>query len=295
LPEFDGYPEAWFTNAETNANPPYYRDYVYPNDQPATNLWFHDHAIGTTRLNVYAGLIGDYFLRDDYELSLGEQGLPINAPYEIPLIFMDRWLALDANNNCTGRMLYDCPARPPRAFSNANASLHHPTWATEVWADTMLVNGKAWPYLEVEPRLYRFRTLNACNARFLNISFHDESEKENIPFAVIGTDQGFLPKPVRLTHLLKGNAERHDILVDFSKAEGKLINMRNVMRNISNPGVIATTPAPYPSGDWKTSPCLDSIMQFRVREREREEEDTRTRFRIPSTLVVAGFSLAQSR
>jgi spore coat protein A len=289
-PDFDGYPEAWFTNAQVNAKPPYYRDYRYPNNQPATNLWFHDHAIGTTRLNVYAGLIGDYLLRDNYEMSLGVQGLPINPPYEVPLIFMDRWFTLDAHNKFTGTMLYDCPATPPWGFANNNASPHHPTWATELWADTMLVNGKVFPYLNVEPRLYRFRTLNACNARFLNISFYDESEKENLPFTVIGTDQGFLQKPVTLTQLLKANAERHDILIDFSGVDGKLVTMKNLKRNKSNPGVTTTTAAPYPDGDWTTSPCLDNIMQFRVG----SKVTTKTTYSIPATLAVTGIVLGNA-
>ena len=86
LPQFDGYPESWFTNASTNVNGPNYRDYHYPNDQQATMLWYHDHALGATRLNVYAGLIGVYIIRDDQEERLR---LP-SEDYEIPLVFVDR-------------------------------------------------------------------------------------------------------------------------------------------------------------------------------------------------------------
>jgi spore coat protein A len=279
LPDFDGYPEAWFTSASVNARPPNYRDYRYPNDQPATNLWFHDHAIGTTRLNFYAGLIGTYLLRDNYELSLGAQGLPVNPPFEVPLIFMDRWFTIGADNKFTGTMLYDTPTTPPPAFSASNASPHHPIWATELWADTMLVNGKVYPYLNVQPRLYRFRTLNACNARFLNISFYDETAKEYVPFTLIGTDQGFLQKPVRLRQLLKANAERHDILVNFGDRDGNIITMRNLQNGVS-------TPAPYPSGGG--GPDVPQIMQFRVGSDDRV---TKTTFSLPSTLAVAGLGL----
>ena len=273
LPQFDGFPESWFTNSHINVNPPNFRDYHYPNDQPATNLWFHDHAIGTTRLNFYAGLIGDYLLRDNLELSLGNQGLPINPPFEVPLIFMDRWFTIGANNQFTGSMLYDTPTTPPPAFDTSAATPHHPIWATELWADTALVNGKVYPFLNVEPRLYRFRTLNACNARFLNISFLDDVTKKNLPFFLIGTDQGFLQRPLKVTELLKANAERHDILVDFGGLEGHTITMKNLQNGFS-------TPAPYPDGGG--GPDVPDIMQFRV-----VEELSGKSFSIPSSLAAA--------
>jgi spore coat protein A len=288
LPQFDGYPESWFTNAQINAKPPYYRDYIYPNDQAATNLWFHDHAIGTTRLNFYAGLIGNYLLRDAYELSLGALGLPINPPYEIPLIFMDRWFTYDfVKKAYTGTMLYDAPATSPYNFANNDATPHHPIWATELWADHMLVNGKVWPYLNVEPRLYRFRTLNACNSRFLNISFYDETAKERMQFVVIGADQGFLQRPVQLDQLLKGNAERHDILIDFEGREGHTITMKNVKKNKTD-GTLSTTAAPYPDGQAGiTSPALEQIMRFTVG----IKITTRTTYTFPATLAVPGLNL----
>jgi spore coat protein A len=278
LPQFDGFPESWFTNSHINVNPPNYRDYHYPNDQPATNLWFHDHAIGTTRTNFYAGLIGDYLLRDNFELALGAVGLPINPPFEVPLIIMDRWFTIGSNNQFTGTMLYDTPTTPPPAFNTSAATPHHPIWATELWADTALVNGKVYPYLNVEPRLYRFRTLNACNARFLNISFNDDVTKKDLPFFLIGTDQGFLHRPVKLTSVLKGNAERHDILVDFEGLEGHTITMKNLMNG-------ASTPAPFPSGGG--GPDLPDIMQFRV-----VEEKSGNSFSIPATLGAAPSAMA---
>jgi spore coat protein A len=249
LPQFDGFPESWFTNAATNVNPPNYRDYLYPNDQPATNLWFHDHALGTTRLNVYAGLVGNYLLRDNFELN---SGLPMNAPYEVPLIFADRYFKIAPNNKFTGALLYDTPTTPPPVFVNSDATPHHPIWATELWADTMLVNGKVYPYLNVEPRIYRFRTLNATNARFLNLSLLDNTTGKTLPIYLIGADQGFLKKPVQLTSLLKANAERHDILVDFSGLKGHTITMMN------------NGPVPYPDGGG--GPDIPLIMQFNVNE-----------------------------
>ncbi len=265
LPQFDGYPEAWFTNAATNVHPPNYRDYYYPNDQPATNLWFHDHAIGTTRINFYAGLIGNYLLRDNFEVN---SGLPMNPPFEVPLIIMDRYFKIGSNNQFTGAMLYDTPTTPPPVFVNSDATPHHPVWATELWADTPLVNGKVSPFLNVEPRFYRFRTLNACNARFLNLTLFDENTKKLVPFFLIGTDQGFLQRPVMLTSLLKGNAERHDILVDFGPLQGHTITMMN------------DAPVPYPDGGG--GPDIPRIMRFHV-----VEPLSGTSFSIPSTLVTS--------
>jgi spore coat protein A, manganese oxidase len=265
LPQFDGFPESWFTNAATNVNPPNFRDYQYPNDQPATNLWFHDHALGTTRTNFYAGLIGNYLLRDNFELF---SGLPVNPPFEVPLVIMDRYFKIGPNNRFTGAMLYDTPTTPPPVFVNSDATPHHPVWATELWADTALVNGKVYPYLNVEPRIYRFRTLNATNARFLNISLWDENRKRNVPFVLIGTDQGFLQRPVLLTSLLKANAERHDILVDFGGLAGHTITMLN------------NAPVPYPDGGG--GPDIPQIMQFHV-----NLPLSGTSYSIPSTLVAS--------
>jgi spore coat protein A len=109
-----------------------------------------------------------------------------------------------------------------------------------------------YPYLNVEPRVYRFRTLNACNARFLNISLMDRDTKQTVPFFLIGSDQGFLQRPLKLTSLLKANAERHDILVDFGDLEGHTITMLN------------NAPVPYPDGGG--GPDIPQIMQFRVTE-----------------------------
>src|SRR5262249_13019650 len=161
------------------------------------------------------GLIGQYFIRDNAEQNLG---LPMAPPYEVPLVFIDRWFELKNKNKYTGAMLYDCPATPAPDpnFEAAGVTPHHPIWATELWANTPLVNGVVAPFLEVEPRVYRLRTLNASNARFMNISFYNESTRKVVPFTLIGTDQGLLQNPITLTQVLKGNAERHDILIDFT-------------------------------------------------------------------------------
>jgi spore coat protein A len=127
----------------------------YTNQQPqmpASLLWFHDHGLGATRLNVSAGLAAAYVLRDQYDT--GTEPNPIGIPggaYEIPLVVQDRQF------NPDGTFLY-----PTSDIAGA-------TWIGEYFGDVMLVNGKVWPFLEVEPRMYRFRILNGCNARILNL------------------------------------------------------------------------------------------------------------------------------
>jgi spore coat protein A len=228
LPESDGYPEAWFTNGFTHTGPFFTtRTYSYPNDQQATTLWYHDHALGSTRLNVFAGLAGFYLIRDDIEDGLN---LP-TGQYEIPLMIQDRLF------NADGSFLYpvQTPGDPdPRV---------PPIWIPEFFGDTILVNGKVWPFLEVEPRKYRFRILNAANARFYNLVLKESTEagvslEEPGPaFHQIGTDGGFLPAPVQLTTLLMAPAERCDVIIDFSGLAGKFF----LLTNDAN--------APFPDGD----------------------------------------------
>jgi spore coat protein A, manganese oxidase len=192
-PESDGYPEAWFT-------PGHSAIYHYPCRQDATMLWYHDHAMGIERLNQYAGLFGVFMIRDDTEDALN---LP-RGRYEVPLVLYDR--------------LFD-----------AEAQLRYPTsgdpdapWVPEIVGDALLVNGKLFPFLDVEPRRYRLRVLNASNSRFYDLSLsHGQS------FHQIGTDQGLLPAPAPLERLLLGPAERADLIVDFGAAAGEKVVLRN--------------------------------------------------------------------
>lgn len=182
-PESDGYPEAWHTPGKSVL-------YHYPNHQDAAMLWYHDHALGITRLNVFAGLLGVYFVRDSVEDALP---LP-RRKYEVPLVFCDRTFTRH------GQLAY--PAK----------------WKSEFSGDAVLVNGKIFPYLEVEPRSYRFRVLNGANGRIFDFSL---SNKQN--FYAIGSDQGLLPAPVELTHLPLAPGERADLFVDFSARAGENI------------------------------------------------------------------------
>src|SRR3982750_829902 len=182
LPTSDGRPEAWFTNGFAQTGPdfdPAFRSSFYPNDQPAANLWYHDHAIGITRLNVHAGLAGLYMLRDAQEDALN---LP-KGKYEVPLFLQDRSFNVD------GSMFF-----PVRDWEDPDPRVA-PLWSPEFFGDTITVNGKVWPFLEVEQRKYRFRIINGSNARFYHIQLQPEGGGQGLPFIQIGADLGFLPRP----------------------------------------------------------------------------------------------------
>jgi spore coat protein A, manganese oxidase len=200
-PESDGYPEEWIVPGKSSL-------YYYPNQQDAAMLWYHDHALGINRLNVYAGLLGAFFVRDSVEEALN---LP-KGQCEVPLILYDRLLTRE------GQLLY--PVSPDSKSP----------WVPEVFGNAILVNGKLFPYLDVEPRRYRFRVLNASNARIYHLSFldHDSSDKAlDLPFYQVGTDQGLLPAPVPLASLEIAPGERADLVVDFSEYRNTQLVLKN--------------------------------------------------------------------
>jgi len=192
-PESDGYPEDWYVPGKS-------RTYLYPNRQDAAALWYHDHAMGINRLNIYAGMFGLFLIRDEFEDALN---LP-KGPFEIPLVIYDRLLKED------GQLDYPVSGDPKRP------------WVPEVFGDVMIANGKAFPFLNVEPRKYRFRVLNACNGRFLHLSLANGRT-----FHQIGTDQGLLPAPVALESTLLAPGERADLIVDFTGHAGEQIILEN--------------------------------------------------------------------
>ncbi len=252
--ESDGYSEAWYLPAANNIPAGYatvgshYDEFKikfesnvgatwdpgtavfqYANDQRASTLWFHDHTLGMTRLNVYAGPAGFYLLRGGSS-DLPPGILPGPAPklgdsagtkyYEIPIAIQDR------SFNGDGSLFYP----PSREFFDGftgpyigeDSSDISPIFNPEFFGNTMVVNGRTWPVLQVEPRRYRFRFLNGCNSRFLilRITTHPPGRRPArpaIPFWQIGTEGGFLPAPVRRDDLLMGLAERADVVVDFTR------------------------------------------------------------------------------
>jgi spore coat protein A len=198
-PESDGYPESWFAPGQSATC-------YYPNQQEAMSLFYHDHAMGITRLNAVAGLAGSYLIRDELENSLH---LPRGA-YEIPLIIFDRSFRPD------GQIYYPVSARPDAP------------WVSEYYGSAILVNGKIFPYLDVEPRKYRFRLLNASNGSFYRLSFSADASvtSESFDFFQIGSEQGFLDAPASINTLILGPGERADVVVDFSGRRGKELYMR---------------------------------------------------------------------
>ena len=193
---------------------------------PASLRWFHDHGMGTTRLNVFAGLAAGYLIRDAYDT--GTEPNPIGVPggaYEVPLVIQDRQF------NADGTLLYPVSDIPGV------------TWIGEYFGDHMLVNGKVWPFLDVEPRMYRFRVLNGCNARIMSLRFG------GLPMWQIGAEGGLWDKPVPVRALVLAPAERADVLIDFRGLGGRTLLLRN-----DTPVAPVSTPAPP----------LAPVMQIRV-------------------------------
>jgi spore coat protein A len=207
--DYDGVPEEWFTANGTHGptystyetTDPNAAVYYYPNGQPSATLWYHDHALGLTRLNVMSGLAGFYLLRDrnttsDYVAS----SLP-TGNYEVPLMIQDRAFYDD------GSLWFPTTGLNPDL---------HPYWSDAFLGNTVLVNGKVWPNMNVNKGQYRFRLLDASNSRIYRLSFVDMQTNTKLPFVQIGSDGGYLKAPVNMTDVLIAPAERMDILVDFS-------------------------------------------------------------------------------
>ncbi|MGH2554999.1 MAG: multicopper oxidase family protein [Actinomycetota bacterium] len=195
LPQYDGY-------ASDVTNPGEYKDYHWANTPEGRTLWYHDHGVHHTAQNVYMGLAGQFLLSDDLE-----QSLPIpHGRYDLPLILQDAIFATD------GSLVYD---------DNTESG---------VFGDVILVNGRPWPAMKVERRKYRFRVLNASVSRSFGLTL-DSGE----PMTVIGTDGGLMPNPQDVGYLRLGNAERYEVVIDFSKHR---IGERVVLENQSPPNNI---------------------------------------------------------
>ena len=181
------------------------KTYRYPNEQRAATLWYHDHRMDFTGPQVYKGLAGFYLIRDEIEDSLS---LP-EGDKEIPLQIADRTFTED------GDFYY--PSVDPSLMGDhgvlASASLGG---HTGVFGDTILVNGAPWPRIEVSNTRYRFRILNASNARTYELAL-DPSPSEGSSFVQIGSDGGLLSEPVSHERLRISPAERFDVLIDFSQ------------------------------------------------------------------------------
>jgi len=232
-PQFDGHPEDTYLPGSS-------KTYSYLNGQAAGTVWYHDHALGITRLNVYAGLAGFFLIRDQFDTGLAGNPLGLPAPYgtyELPLVLQDKTF------NSDGTLFYDTAGVNP---------LVHPQWVPEFFGDVAVVNGKAWPNLNVAAGLYRFRIVNGSDARFYNLKL--SVKQANI--LQIGTDGGLLNAPVNVGQLLLAPGERADVLIDFSGfTNGTKIVLQNNAR------------APFPTGPRnkrKGGISIPQLMQFTV-------------------------------
>jgi spore coat protein A len=242
--------------------PPGAFNYYYPNDQSARIAWYHDHAIGITRLNAYAGLASAYILRDLTEAGLIASGaIP---PNEIPIVIQDKTFKQSEDAWGSPGDLWYPSAYNAADLGPATQPLPYPSCVPEFFGDTMLANGLVFPTAHVEQRRYRLRMLNACNARFCRLrllyamgtTFPDSTEpslrQPGPPLLQIAAEGGFLPEPVLLdgtmnATLLLAPAERADLIVDFSDVPaGSILILYN------------DAPAPFPSGDPATDFHLES-------------------------------------
>lgn len=256
-------------------------EYYYPNDQSARMEWYHDHAIGTTRLNAYAGVASAYIIRDKFEseVLVNLLGLPQfveKGGRELPLVFQDKIFEPIDNNDFPGSAKSAGSLWYPYTYDHSRWDVSDPNLVQppvsvvpEMFGDTMLVNGTAYPKATVDPRRYRLRILNACQARFLNLQLYEDNGqgepdygKPGPNWLVIGTEGGFLATPVSVPSgvpmkrvldpisntmmvdpadpggsLITAPAERCDAVIDFNGKGGKKYILCN------------DAPAPYPMGD----------------------------------------------
>jgi spore coat protein A, manganese oxidase len=297
----DGGPFAWFLPDGTGGPDWFNRDYYYPNQQSARLMWYHDHAMGITRLNAYAGLATGYLVQDAAEARMVQDNMIPSR--QIPLIVQDKVFKTEFDQ--WGRpgdlwypSLYDT-ARWPWQPGGARPPV--PSCVPEFSGDTMLVNGVVYPFADVEPRRYRFRLLNACQTRFLRLrlvfaqsaTFPGSTEPDlanpGPSFLQIGTEGGFLARHrgVRRNFMLLGAAERADFIVDFSAVP---VGSKLIFYN--------DAPSPFPGGDPLNDfhpgnpltpqsipgfgPNSRTLMQFRVVPLQGAQDPTPPPLRLPN-------------
>ena len=261
--EIDGGPDAWFTSDGLSKGHRYYTfpaaaanaaTYKYPNKQEAAPIWFHDHTLGATRLNVYMGLAGANYISDPALIpppggTCAVNCLPANLQpltEVIPLVIQDRMFDTNFQLFFPADSAGLLPGIMPWSVNP-----EHPYWVPEFIGDTIAVNGKVWPFLDVQAKRYRFLFLNGSNARTYNLV-------SPVPMWVIGTDGGYLNAPVKVTTLLMQPGERYEVIMDFGIRRG---GRRNVAGNVI---ITNTAPAPYPIGIAPTPLTTGRIIQFRV-------------------------------
>lgn len=280
--QYDGNPEFFYSPDGAVTGPQW--DFVaggftnvfrYDNAVRAANLWYHDHALGITRLNVYAGLAGFYFVRDEWDSGRPDNPLGLPAfPYELAYAIQDRMFS------AKGALFYPAyPGDPAYAdfIDGEDASLPPeqfpgggPTVLTEFFGDHIVVNGKIWPRAVAEPRRYRLRLLNGCDSRFLVLRFRVAAAPgattlagagAPLPFHVIGGDQGFASHAALTDTLVCEPGARYDVLLDLRGLSGKRVIMENLGRDVPFNGEFG---APEEPDDLFPDRQTDRIMAFDV-------------------------------
>ncbi|HID36576.1 MAG TPA: hypothetical protein EYP39_04260 [Ghiorsea sp.] len=277
---FDGGPEQFFSPNFKIKGPRFKKKtYKYDNDQPAGNLWYHDHALGITRLNTYAGMAGFYIIRDHEDT--GKHDNPLGLPaeeYELAYVIQDRMFretgelfmpAFPGDPSYDDFITAEGAVLPPDLFPNGG-----PTGLAEFFGDHMVVNGKIWPKADVESRNYRMRLLNGTDSRFLGVRFRIAASANStdlngasapIPFTVIGSDQGLAASAASLDQLLMGPGERFDVVVDFSSVPaGSRVIMENIGGDAPFGGDLVGDPGFDPVNDVYPDRQTDRIMAFDI-------------------------------
>ncbi|HEX6256091.1 MAG TPA: multicopper oxidase domain-containing protein [Euzebyales bacterium] len=280
--QYDGNPEFFYSPDGEVKGPQwdfapggFTNTFRYNNAVPAGNLWYHDHALGITRLNVYAGLAGFYFVRDELDTGLPGNSLGLPAfPYELAYAIQDRMFTDDGAlfyPAFPGDPFYDDfitgegAILPPELFPGGG-----PTALAEFFGDHMVVNGKIWPKANVEPRNYRMRLLNGCDSRFMVLQFvavdpgvtdpSHPSASAPLDFWVIGSDQG-LGTPAQTDTLVFEPGGRYDVVVNFDGLDGKRVIMKNLGGDSPFGGAFGGDLDP---GDLFPDRQTDRVMAFDV-------------------------------
>lgn len=233
---YDGTPNQWWTADGQQGMDYVTSTFTYMNDQPAALYWYHDHTMGATRLKPYLGLAAGYLILDDVDNGatiLGQKVPSGYGKYHLPIVLQDKEF------NADGTLFY-----PTEGISDV-----HPKWVPEFFGDTPVINGKAYPFLDAQPRRYRLRLLNGSQARFYNL--HLQLDGRDLPFWVIGSDSGLLPAPAQTATLLIAPGERFDVIADFTGIPlGSVVMMTNDAQ------------APYPFGDPEND--LPELMRINI-------------------------------
>jgi spore coat protein A, manganese oxidase len=248
----DGLPEAWFTQNSLSTGhplstgPDFQETYTYPNDQEAATLWYHDHALGFTRLNVYAGLAGFYLLQDENSQNLITDGVLPGGSYSMEMAIQDRAFTADGqlyypaykNDPLPGTQHDTVKDVVPKEFYKENGN-DAPSVVPEFFGDHILVNGMAWPKLDVLPGEYRFQLLDGSDSRFYVL----QVDNPEVKVTLVGTDAGLLEKAITVIdgvdafgdglpdageQIVLAPGDRLDLVFNFQSVPGESVTLTNI-------------------------------------------------------------------